>query len=297
MLDDLESFLIFRRTRKSCRNGPTGPHCAQERECSPSPWKGQSGNADLQKRPRGSWFLLDTKMNMSQQCAPAAKAANGLLGCIRQSMASRLREGILCFAQNWWDTPGMLSPALGSPVWKTWTYCYRLWNVMKVVEAGGCVIQEEAEVAETTQPGEKCFWGISIMCMSNWWGVSKEEVARFFSLVPSYRTRGTNWNTLNSSLKTLTHKRSILLWGWLHTGTGCLEKLWSVHLWVYLKSDVAQSWATFSSWSCSGTRCTVGTGWSPEVPSSFSDSVCLDGEKHLVQGASKNTTNSKEQKL
>lgn len=45
--------------------------------------------------------LVDTKLNMSQQRAPAAKAANGLLGCIRQSMASRLREGILFSAQKW----------------------------------------------------------------------------------------------------------------------------------------------------------------------------------------------------
>lgn len=50
---------------------------------------------------KATGLLLDTKLNMSQQCAPAAKTANGLLGCISQSMASRLREGILCFAQNW----------------------------------------------------------------------------------------------------------------------------------------------------------------------------------------------------
>ena len=39
--------------------------------------------------------LVDTKMNMSQQCALGAKKSNGILGCIRQSIASRLREGIL----------------------------------------------------------------------------------------------------------------------------------------------------------------------------------------------------------
>jgi len=37
---------------------------------------------------------VDTKLTMSQQCVLAAKKANGILGCIRQSTASRSREVI-----------------------------------------------------------------------------------------------------------------------------------------------------------------------------------------------------------
>jgi len=39
--------------------------------------------------------LVDIKVTMSQQCALAAKKTSSLLGCVRESVASRLREVIL----------------------------------------------------------------------------------------------------------------------------------------------------------------------------------------------------------
>ena len=72
------------------------------------------GDEGLESRPAEKDLGVpgDEKLGMIQQCALSAQA-NCMLGCIKSSVASRVREGILplCSGET---PPGVLHPAVES---------------------------------------------------------------------------------------------------------------------------------------------------------------------------------------
>jgi len=82
------------------------------------------GNPKHKHRLGGEWIesspkkdlglVVDMKLNITQQCALAAQKANRILDCIKSSVASRSREGILPFYS------ALVRPHLES--------CIQLWS-------------------------------------------------------------------------------------------------------------------------------------------------------------------------
>jgi len=74
------------------------------------------GGQRLESSPeeKGLGLLMEKKLNMSRQCALAAQKANCIVGCIKRSVASRSREGILPLYS------ALMRPHL--------EYCVQLWS-------------------------------------------------------------------------------------------------------------------------------------------------------------------------
>ena len=169
---------------------------------------------------------------MSQQCALVAKKANGIL--------ERIKKNQWPAGQGRFFSPSTL-PWWGH-IWSTVLSSGLLssWKVGELLEK---VQQRPTKMNMGLEhlPHEERLRGLGLFSLEkrrlrgdyiNSYKYLKKgcqvDGARLFSVVPSNRTKSTNWST---GIFIWTWEKRSIIGGYFELGTSCPEKLWSLLLW------------------------------------------------------------------
>ncbi|KAK4816810.1 LOW QUALITY PROTEIN: hypothetical protein QYF61_023497 [Mycteria americana] len=210
------------------------PHEVQQGEvqrtapCPSTRWQADQLESSLAEKDLG--VLVDNKLTVGQQCTLMAKKANSFLGCIRQSIASRLRQVILPLYSalgrhriiEWFGLEGnfkhhsvptplpwahlSLEQVSQSPIQPDCEH-FQAWDIWSAVSSAGLPtikktwtfwrtgasdLQGDAERVETGQSAEGEAWGnLTPIYMDKYlMGRNEDKRARLSPVVPTDQIRG-----------------------------------------------------------------------------------------------------------
>lgn len=218
-------------------------------------------------------FLVVTKLGVSQKWVLAAKKTNGILACIRPSIASRIEADDPSFPspQHWWRHTCSAGSSSGLSCMKAHRPEGVQQRAAKMLRGASFQWWKVAR-AGNVQPREEQAQGDLLNVYKYLQEGCKADGARLLSVMPSARARG-HGHKLKHRGPLWTSGNTFSLWRWPSTDTGWPERWWSLHPWRYSNAVWAEFWVSGCGWPC---LITAGYArWPLEFPSHLSQSVIL----------------------